>query len=65
MVLDGTYPKLDFGVLLSENKTNVTIPGTYNLMISLAPSRSKIADRAVMVTTIIIHEGTYRYVRGI
>ena len=57
--INGTYPRLDFQLHLSGNRSNLQIPGAYNLAISLAPGRHKIADNAVMVTTIFMHEGMY------
>lgn len=55
-VIMGTYPKLDCNLLLSGNKSNVLWPTAYNLVISLNPI-AKDADKAVMVTTIIVHQG--------
>ena len=69
-VINGTYPKLDFDIRLLGNRSNLLFPSAYNLGISLAPRKNndKVADKAVMMTTIFVHEGVYltRYnvVRG-
>ena len=57
-VMRRTDPDVEF-TLLSENRTNQLLSGTYNLMIFLVPSRAKKADKAVMVTTIVVHEGMH------
>ena len=56
-VINGTYPKLDFDILLPRNRSNLLFLSAYNLVISLV-SR-KFADKAVMVTTIFVHDGMY------
>lgn len=56
IIINGTYPKLDVEILLSGNRSNVLTPSTYYSMIVLNP-RDKFADKAVMLTTISVHEG--------
>ena len=60
-VINGTYPKLDFDIRLLGNRSNLLFPSAYNLVISLAPRKNnyKVADKAVMMTTIFVHEGMY------
>ena len=61
-VINGTYPKLDFDIRLLGNRSNLPFPSAYNLVISLALKKNityKVADKAVMMTTIFIHEGMY------
>ena len=60
--INGTYPKLNFGILLLGNLSNLLLPSAYNLVISLALKKNityKVADKAVMMTTIFVHEGMY------
>ena len=58
--IDGTYPKLNFDILLLGNLSNLLLPSAYNLVISLKKNITyKVADKAVMMTTIFIHEGMY------
>ena len=57
-VLNGTYPKVCFIFRVSENRSNLSFPAAaYDLVISLGPRNSKIADKAAMVTTIFLHKG--------
>ena len=60
-VIKGTYPKVCFIINVSENRSNLSFPAAYDLVISLGP-RNKIADKAVMVTTVFIHEGMYIFI---
>ena len=58
-VLNGTYPKVCFILLVSENRSDLSFPAAYDLMITLGPRNYKIADKAAMVTTVFLHEGMY------
>ena len=60
-VVTGTYPKLDYGLLLPGNRSSESSPTTYILVISLNPI-AKEADKASMVTTIIVHQGIYQFI---